>query len=87
MKRKDDVSLQNVGGQDLLVPLGARIIEMNGMIVLNAAGRLLWELLAEERSLEELVTAVVNQFDVDRERAQVDVKGFLGELAGWRLLA
>ncbi len=87
MKRKDDVLVQNIGGQDLLVPIGAKVAEMNGMVVLNPAARLIWDLLAEDRSEEDLVTAVVNQFDVDRERAQVDVKGFLSELAGWRLLA
>ncbi len=85
MKRKDDVLLRNVGGQDLLVPLGAKVVDMNGMVVLNPTGRFIWELLAEDRSLEDLVTAMVDRFDVDRERAHVDIQVFLNEITRWGL--
>jgi hypothetical protein len=85
MRRKDDFLLQNVGGQDLLVPLGSRVLDMNGMVVLNPTGRYIWELLAEDRSLEDLVTAVVDRFDVGTERAGADVRAFVDDLSrkGW----
>ena len=85
MKRKDDLMLQNVGGQDLLIPLGARVLDTNGMVVLNPTGRYIWELLAEDRSLEDLVTAVVERFEVGPDRAGADVKAFVDDLArqGW----
>jgi hypothetical protein len=85
MKRKDDLRLENVGGQNLLIPLGSRVLDMNGMVVLNSTGSYIWDLLAEERSLEELVAAVVAQFDVGAERAGADVQTFVHELAqrGW----
>jgi hypothetical protein len=86
MKRKNSVLLQNVGGQDLLVPLGAKVVDMNGMVVLNPAGRFLWECLAEDRSLDDLVTAMVDHFDVDRETALVDAEAFVGEISRWGLL-
>jgi hypothetical protein len=80
MKRSEDFLLQNVGGQDLLVPLGAKVMDMNSLITLNATGRRVWELLAEDHSVEYLVTEVVKQFDVDLERAHADVQAFLDEL-------
>jgi hypothetical protein len=80
MKRSEDFLLQNVGGQDLLVPLGAKVIDMNSLITLNATGRRVWELLADDHSVEYLVTEVVRQFDVDLERARADVQAFLDEL-------
>jgi Coenzyme PQQ synthesis protein D (PqqD) len=80
MKRSEDFLLQNVGGQDLLVPLGAKVMDMNSLITLNATGRRVWELLAEDHSVEYLVTEVVKQFDVDLERARADVQAFLDEL-------
>ncbi len=85
MKRKDDVLLRNVGGQDLLVPLGAKVVDMNGMVVLNPTGRFIWELLAEDRSLEDLVTAVVDRFEVETDRAGADVRAFVDDLSrqGW----
>jgi hypothetical protein len=81
MKRKDDLMLENVGGQDLLIPLGSRVLDMNGMVVLNSTASYIWDLLAEERSLEDLVAAVVEQFDVGAERAGADVRAFVHELA------
>ena len=85
MKRKDDLLLQNVGGQDLLVPLGSKVLDMNGMVVLNPTGRYIWELLAEDRSLEDLVTAVVARFKVGADRAGADVRTFVDVLSrkGW----
>ena len=86
MKRSKDFLLQNVGGQDLLVPIGARVMDMNSLITLNATARLVWELLAEDHSVESLTAGVVEHFDVDRDRARADVKAFLDELGRLGLL-
>jgi len=86
MKRSEDFLLQNVGGQDLLVPLGPKVMDMNSLITLNATGRRVWELLAEDRSIEYLVAEVVKQFDVDLERARADVQAFLDDLGRLGLL-
>jgi hypothetical protein len=86
MKRSEDFLLQNVGGQDLLVPLGAKVMDMNSLITLNATGRRVWELLAADRSLEYLVAEVVKRFDVDLERARADVQAFLDDLGRLGLL-
>ena len=86
MKRSEDFLLKNVGGQDLLVPLGAKVMDMNSLITLNATGRRVWELLAEDRSVEYLVAEVVEQFDVDQERARADVQAFLDDLGRLGLL-
>ena len=45
MKRKADFMMENVGGEYLIVPLGAQVMDMNGIITLNATGAHLWELL------------------------------------------
>lgn len=78
--------LQKVGGQDLLVPLGAKVMDMNSLITLNATGRRVWELLAENHPVEYLVAEVVEQFDVDLERARADVQAFLDDLGRLGLL-
>jgi len=83
MRRKNDFILQNIGGQDFLVPLGARVLDLNCIIVLNVTARHIWELLAEDRSLDDLVAAIVNCFDVETWRAQIDVSAFLADIAKW----
>jgi hypothetical protein len=86
MKRSEDFVVQNVGGQDLLVPIGAKVMDMNALITLNATARRIWELLAENRSVEYLVAEIVEQFDVDLESARADVQVFLDDLGRLGLL-
>ena len=86
MKRSRDFRLQLVGGRDLLVPLGAKVLEMNALVVLNPTGRCVWELLADDRSPDEIAAAVAGRFAVDPERARADVRAFLDELGRMGLL-
>jgi hypothetical protein len=86
MKRKSDFILQNVGGENLLVPLGGQVLDTNGLVTLNATGRCLWELLAQDRSVEDLAGALTNEFEVDIQHARADVQVFLDEVARIGLL-
>ena len=86
MKRKADFIMQNVGGENLLVPLGAQVMDMNGLIILNDTGACVWELLAQDRTVDELASAVAEQFDVDAATAHADVQAFLDEIARLGLL-
>ncbi len=87
MKRKADFILQNVGGEHLLVPLGAQVMDMNGIITLNATGACVWELLEQERTAAELAAAVAARFDVAPERARADVDAFLAQIGEMEMLA
>ncbi len=80
MKRNNDFLLKNVGGQDILVPLAAKVSEMNCLIALNTTGRCVWELLAEDQSVEDLTEVVAERFDVDKDRARADVQAFLDDI-------
>jgi hypothetical protein len=86
MKRKDDFLMQNVGGQNLLVPLGSRVMDMNGVVTLNETGVFAWNLLEKDCSADELAAAVAERFDVSPERASADIQTFVDEIAGMGLL-
>ena len=81
MKRKVDFMMQSVGGENLLVPLGAQVMDLNGLITLNDTAAWVWELLAQECSLHELTAAVAERFDVAVATARADVQTFLDEIA------
>jgi hypothetical protein len=78
MRRNGDFVLKKVGDDSLLVPLGPQVKERNGLVTLNGTAAFLWELLASDRSLQDLTNAVVERFDVDRSRADTDVRSFIG---------
>lgn len=86
MKHKSDVMMQNVAGENLLVPLGAQVMDLNGLFTLNDTAACVWELLAEERTLAELAAAVAERFAVAAEIARADVQTFVDEIARMGLL-
>ena len=86
MKRKESFLLQEVGGEHLLVPLGAQVMDLNGLIILNDTAACVWELLAQERSLDELSAGVAERFDVAADIARADVETFVDEVVHLGLL-
>jgi hypothetical protein len=78
--------LRNVGGHDLLVPLGSQVMNTNALVDLNTTGSFIWQLLAESRSADDLVAALVERFAVDGEHAREEVQSFLDDITRMGLL-
>jgi hypothetical protein len=72
--------MRNVGDEKLLMPSGAQVANLNGLIILNDTAAYLWELLATECSIDELITAVEERFEVAAEVACDDVRAFVEEI-------
>lgn len=76
MKIKKGFILRVVGGENVVVPVGALSKTFHGMINLNETGAFMWKFFTEEHSIEEAVDALCAEYDVERERAAVDVEKF-----------
>lgn len=81
MKLKKGFVLREVAGETVVVPVEAEL-NFNGMITLNEAAKVLWNVLENETSTEELVKAILSEFDVDEKTAQNDVDAFVQKLKG-----
>lgn len=79
MKIRDTYILRSVAGENLVVTVGANV-NFNSVMTLNETGKFLWEILTDEREESELVEALLNEYDVDRETAERDVAAFIGKL-------
>jgi coenzyme PQQ synthesis protein D (PqqD) len=80
-RRNPEVAFREYDGEAVVVlPSGA---EIN---VLNPAGGLIFRLLDGTRTVAELVDTVCAEFEVPRQQAEEDVRAFLDELQGHRLL-
>lgn len=77
MKVRSGFKLMKVGVQNLVVAVDERAEEFNGMIRLNPTGAFLWELLEKEAEKEELVAALLSEYEIDKETAETDVDRFL----------
>ena len=85
MKLKNGFVLREVAGETVVVPVEADL-NFNGMITLNEAAKVLWGVLEKETTAEELVDAILAEFDVDRATAQGDVDAFIQKLKGFDFL-
>ena len=79
--RTDDLLWRTV--DDEIVALEARD---STYLSTNASGALLWQMLADGATREELVVALVEPFDLGRDEAAADVDRFVAELEAHGLL-
>ena len=80
MKIKDGFVLRNVADATIVVPTGAASIDFNGMITLNETGAFLWHLLESETTEEEILEAMLKEYDVDASTAKAGIARFVAKL-------
>jgi len=75
--------------------IAARVIDGNAYIILpeesklfqlNDVGTFIWNMLDKSHSIEEIVDAVLDEFEVERTEAEKDVFKFLGKLFDKKLI-
>ena len=86
MKIKNGFVVREIAGQSIVVALGEASKAFNGMINLNETGRVIWDLLAKGAEVEDIVTALLSEYEVDRETAKADVEKFVKTLAEANIL-
>lgn len=69
--------LRQIAGDYVIIPTGKTTLEFNGMITVNEQGAFLWKKLGTEITEEELVDAVLEEYEIDRQTARADVTEFL----------
>ena len=80
MKIRDGFILREVGGQPVVVAVGAASQYFNGMIRLNASSEFLFKELQEDKTIDQLVETMTNKYEVDEKTAREDVKAFVETL-------
>lgn len=87
MKIKSDFTIQKVGSSYIGIAVGETSKTFRTMIKLNATGAFLWKLLSEkDMTEEELVEALLAEYDVDRETAANDVHKIVTVLSENKIL-
>ena len=86
MKIKEGYILRQIAGEYVVIPSGEDL-DLNLMITLNETGSFLWERLAEGAEEEDLVKALLAEYDVDEARARKSVAAFIAKLKEHDFLA
>lgn len=86
MKISNQYILRQVAGDYVIIPTGKTTLTFNGLITVNEQGAFLWNKLSSEVTEEELVDAILEEYEIDRQTAQTDVAEFLGILRCSKIL-
>lgn len=79
MKLKDGFIMRTVAGETVVLPTGG-VTDLDMMITLNDTARFLWERLAVGAEVDELVQALLSEYEVTEEVATRSVNAFIDKL-------
>lgn len=80
MKRNSGFLMRQVAGRYVLAPVGDTVKTFSGMITMNATGKFLWDLLEQDQTVDSLAQALVDNYEVELEKAKADVVKYLEPL-------
>ena len=75
-----DYVFRKIGNETILVPVRAGVSELDSLFTLNEVGAVVWSGVEARSSVQEIVTAVLAEFEIDRSAAEGDVLEFLNAL-------
>lgn len=71
---------RKTGNEYVLVPISNNIADMNSVYTLNETGAFIWEQIDGIRDTEEIIGALVAEYDIDLETATENVLEFIEDL-------
>lgn len=79
--RSADISARKLGDETIVLSLAT-----SRYFAITGVGRRVFELLTEERSMDQLVEVIVDEYDVTTAVARRDVEAFVDRLRSAQLL-
>lgn len=80
MRISDQYMLRQVADEYLVIPVGEAALKVRGLIALSESGSLLYRRLQSGCTEAELVDALLEEYDVDRQTAVEDTRAFLHQM-------
>ena len=86
MEIKKEVYLREIAGEYILVPTGKTVDEYNGVFTLTPVGAAVFKAIQSGKEKEELLAAVLEEFDVEPAVAEKDIGDFLKKLGEYGII-
>ncbi len=80
MRIKEGYILRKIAGSDIVIPVGNNIADFYGIISLNETAAFLWNVLKEKKEVQNLVDAMIKEYEVGADTAKQDVDTFVSQL-------
>ena len=87
LSHSPSVVTRKTGNEYVLVPITNNIADMNSVYTLNETGAIIWEYINGKRSVEEIISAVTTEYDIDNETAEADVFFFIENMSKYLIIS
>lgn len=86
MKVSNQFIFRKIADEQLLIPTGEAAISVKGLIALSESGAFLYQKLQKGCTKEELLAAMLSEYDVSAEVAEQDIGAFLDQMRQLNML-
>lgn len=86
MKVNQDYELRNILDEHIVLPKGSEMEDFSGAIILSEVSAFVWNLLQEDVTEEEILSAVTTEYEVTEEQARQDLEKLLKQLDEYGVL-
>lgn len=77
---KKELLKREVAGESFLIPMGKTVYDYNGMFILTELASFIWDLLPQAQNEEEILQAILDEYDVEEAVARADLQNFMDRL-------
>lgn len=77
---KKELMKREVAGECFLVPMGKSVYDYNGMFIMTELAAFIWDRLPQAQDEEEILRAILEEYEVEEAVARADLKAFLDKL-------
>lgn len=86
MKTSNEFIMREITGEYVLVPIGKRALTFQGLVTMNEVGALIWEMMEKESDIDQIVSGILDEYEVDEQTARKDVLDFIGFLKDCQII-
>lgn len=86
MKIKEGFVTREIADTIVAVPTGELVNEFQGMIKLTNSSKFVWDLLQEDRSIEEIADKLAKKYNISIDKATEDIEKFVNNLKASNLI-
>jgi methyltransferase-like protein len=86
LSHSPSVVTRKTGNEYVLVPVTDNIADMDSVYTLNETGAFIWEQIDGKKSVEVIIDAMTEEYDIDKSTATTDVLEFIFKMNSYLIV-
>lgn len=78
---------RQIDDEVILVPIRRNVADLESIYTLNPVAARIWELIDDKRQVENIKEVILQEYEVDEEKAEKDLLEFLSQLEEIKVVA